>query len=93
MAAPEAGIDVALRARAVDAITTQLHRLLKRDGPITEDMLMAEHLGLSSSLGLELLLEVEEMLQVQIDVETMDPERTRTVGELATFVAGHGRPW
>jgi acyl carrier protein len=93
MAAPEAEIDVELRERAVDAIATLLRRLLRREGPVTEDMLLAEELGLSSSLGLELLLEVEELLRIQIDVETMNPERTRTVGELATFVAGHGRPW
>jgi acyl carrier protein len=93
MAAPETGIDVELRQRAVEAITTLLRRLLKREDPITEDMLMAEQLGLSSSLGLELLLEAEELLGVQIDVETMNPERTRTVGELATFVAGHSRSW
>jgi acyl carrier protein len=92
MAAPEAGIDVELRKRAVDAIATLLRRLLKREEPVTEDMLMAEQLGLSSSLGLELLLEVEELLGIQIDVETMDPEGTRTVGELASFVAGHSRP-
>jgi len=93
MAAPEAEIDVELRERALDAITTLLRRLLKREEPVTEDMLMAEHLGLSSSLSLELLLELEEQLRIQIDVETLNPERTRTVGELATFVAAHGRPW
>jgi acyl carrier protein len=93
MAAPEAEIDTELRERAVDAIAALLRGLLGREEPITEDMLMAEHLGLSSSLGLELLLEIEERLRIQIDVETMNPERTRTVGELATFVAGHGRPW
>jgi acyl carrier protein len=93
MAAPEAESDVESRQRAVEAIVSVLRRLLKRADPITEDMLMAEHLGLSSSLGLELLLEVEELLRVQVDVETMNPERTRTVGELATFVADHSRPW
>jgi acyl carrier protein len=54
---------------------------------------MADELGLSSSLGLELLLEVEEALGIQIDVEALRPDELRTVGELATFIAGHSRTW
>jgi acyl carrier protein len=93
MAAPEVEIDTEFRARVVDAITTELRRLLKRTEPVTEDMHMADELGLSSSLGLELLLEIEERLRIQIDVESMNPDATRTAGELATFVAGNSRSW
>jgi acyl carrier protein len=93
MTAPEAEIDVELRQRVVDAMSTLLRRLLELDWPVTEDMNMADELGLSSSLGLELLLELEEQLGIQIDVETMNPDQLQTVGELATFIAGHSRPW
>ena len=97
MTAPKApvdvGVDVELRQRLVDAMVAILARLLELDGPITEDMHLADELGLSSSLALELLLELEERLEIQIDVETMNPDELQTVGELATFIAGHSRPW
>ncbi|MEV8443382.1 phosphopantetheine-binding protein [Actinosynnema sp. NPDC051121] len=93
MTAPDAQVDSALRERVVEAMTTVLKRLVEREEPITEDMHMADELGVSSSLGLELLLEVEEQLGIQIDVERMRPDELLTVGELATFIAGHSRPW
>ncbi|MEU4742557.1 phosphopantetheine-binding protein [Actinosynnema sp. NPDC023658] len=93
MTAPDAQIDTASRDRVVQAMTTVLKRLVEREEPITEDMHMADELGVSSSLGLELLLEVEEQLGIQIDVERMRPDELLTVGELATFIAGHSRPW
>jgi acyl carrier protein len=46
----------------------------------------------SSLLGLELLLRLEEQLDIQIDVEQMDQDQIHTVGDLATFVASHHRP-
>jgi acyl carrier protein len=93
MTAPDAQVDIALRDRVVEAMTTVLKRLVEREEPITEDMHMADELGVSSSLGLELLLEVEEQLGIQIAVERMRPDELLTVGELATFIAGHSRPW
>jgi acyl carrier protein len=93
MSAPEAQVDGELRQRVVETMSALLMRLLERDQPVTEDMHLSDELGLSSSLGLELLLELEERLEIQIDVETMDPDELRTVGELATFIAGHSRPW
>ena len=51
-----------------------------------------EELGLSSTLGLELMLELEDQLLILIDVEEMDPDSMRTVGDMATFVASHSQP-
>jgi len=51
-----------------------------------------DELGLSSSLGLELLLELEEELSIQIDVEELDNEQMHTVGDLATYIATHSIP-
>jgi acyl carrier protein len=92
MAAPESGLDGEFRQRVVDTMTTVLSRLLDRPEPVTDDMRLMEELGLSSTLGLELLLELEDQLLILIDVELMDQDQMKTVGDLATFVAGHSQP-
>ena len=92
MTAPEAGLEGAFREQVVEVMCTVLASLLDRPEPVTEDMRLEEELGLSSTLGLELLLELEDRLEVLIDVEVMDPDHMRTVGDMATFVAGNSRP-
>jgi acyl carrier protein len=92
MTAQEAGLDGEFRQQVLDTMTTVLARLLDRTEPVTEDMRLMEELGLSSTFGLELLLQVEDQLMILIDVEVMDADQMRTVGDLATFVAGHSRP-
>ena len=92
MTAQEAGLDGEFRQQVLDTMTTVLARLLDRTEPVTGDMRLAEELGLSSTFGLELLLEVEDQLVILIDVEVMDADQMKTVGDLATFVAGHSRP-
>jgi acyl carrier protein len=90
--AEETGLDSEFRQRVLDTMTTVLTRLLDRPEPVTGDTRLMEELGLSSTLGLELLLEVEDQLMILIDVELMDADQMKTVGDLATFVAGHSRP-
>lgn len=92
MALPETGVDPEVRQRVVQATTDTLAVLLERDEPVTEDMRLMDELMVSSLLGLELLLRLEEQLDIQIDVELMDQDQIHTVGDLATFVAGHHRP-
>jgi acyl carrier protein len=92
MAAGETGLEDDFRQRVVDTMTTVLARLLDRAEPVTEDMRLMEELGLSSTFGLELLLQLEDQLLILIDVEQMDQDQMNTVGDLATFVAGHSRP-
>ena len=92
MTAQETGLDGEFRQQVLDTMTTVLARLLDRPEPVTEDMRLMEELGLSSTFGLELLLEVEDQLMILIDVELMDADQMKTVGDLATFVAGHSRP-
>ena len=91
MTAQETGLDREFRQRVVDAMTTVLTRLLDRSEPVTEDMRLMEELGLSSTLGLELLLGVEDRLEILIDVELMNPDQMKTVGDMATFVAAHSQ--
>ena len=92
MTAQETGVDGDFRQQVVDTMVTVLGRLLERPEPVTEDMRLMEELGLSSTLGLELLLELEDQLLILIDVELMDQDQMRTVGDMASFVAGHSRP-
>lgn len=92
MTTQEAGLDSEFRQQVLGLMTTVLARLLDRDEPITEDMRLMEELGMSSTFGLELFLELEEQLDILIDVELMDADHLRTVGDLATFVASHSRP-
>jgi acyl carrier protein len=92
MAAQETSLDGEFRQQVVDTMVAVLGRLLERPEPVTEDMRLMEELGLSSTLGLELLLELEDQLLILIDVELMDQDQMRTVGDMATFVAGHSRP-
>lgn len=92
MTAQEAGLQGAFRQRVIDTMTTILANLLNRPEPVTEEMRLMEELGLSSTLGLELLLQLEDQLDIVIDVEQLDQDQMRTVGDMATFVAGHSRP-
>lgn len=92
MTAQETDLDGDFRQRVVGVMTKELARLLGRTEPVTEDMRLMDELGLSSTLGLELLLEVEDQLALLIDVELMDAEHMETVGDMATFVASHSRP-
>jgi acyl carrier protein len=91
MTAQETGLDGDFRQQVVDTMTTVLARLLDRSEPVTEDMRLMEELGLSSTLGLELLLQLEDQLMILIDVEQMDPDSMKTVGDMATFVAAHSQ--
>jgi acyl carrier protein len=92
MSTQETGVDGEFRQRVVVVMTTVLARLLDRPEPVTEDMRLMEEVGLSSTFGLELLLELEDQLLILVDVELMDQDQMKTVGDLATFVAGHSRP-
>jgi acyl carrier protein len=92
MTAQEAGLNAEFRQQVVGTMTAVLAQLLDRAEPITEDMSLMEELRLSSTLGLELLLQVEDQLEILIDVEQMDQDKMRTVGDMATFVVGHSRP-
>jgi acyl carrier protein len=92
MALNETGVDAEFRQRVVEAIAALLMQLLERDEPVTEYMRLMDELNVNSLLALELLLRLEEQLQIQINVESMDPDRMETVADLATFIAGHHRP-
>jgi acyl carrier protein len=92
MTAQDTGTAGEFRQRVAEAMTATLTRLLDRTEPVTEDMRLMEELDLSSTLGLELLLELEDQLEILIDVELLDGDDMKTVRDLASFVADHSQP-
>jgi acyl carrier protein len=92
MTTQETGLDGELRQRVADTVIAVLTRLLDRSEPVTEDMRLMEELGMSSTLGLELLLELEDQLLILIDVELMDQDQIKTVGDMAEFIASNSQP-
>lgn len=85
-------IDPQLRKRVSDSMAALLTRMLRRDAPVTDDSRLMDELGLSSSLALELLLDLEEELEIQIDVEELDQDEMHTVGDLADYIAANSIP-
>jgi acyl carrier protein len=90
--APSA-VDPALRERLVDSIRDLLPHVLKREVTgTTADTALMDALGLSSTTGLELVLELEERLGLEISVEDLGRDDFGTVGTLADYVAGNLLP-
>jgi acyl carrier protein len=80
--------DTAMRERVVDGICAILPRVLRRDVPVaSEDTGLMADLGMSSTVALELMLELEDSLQLEISVEDLDRADFRTVGTLADYVS------
>ena len=84
----------ALRGQVMDSIHVILPKVLARDAEdaaleISENMRLMEDLGLISVATLELMLELEEALDIQIDVEEIEPTDLASLGALADFIAGH----
>jgi acyl carrier protein len=78
----------------MDSIHVILPKVLARDAEdaaleISENMRLMEALGLTSVATLELMLELEEALNIQIDVEEIEPTDLASLGALADFIAGH----
>ncbi|MDW3848585.1 phosphopantetheine-binding protein [Micromonospora sp. BRA006-A] len=88
----DAPADAPPRAQVVDRLTVLLTRMLRPDAPVTEQTQLMDDLGLSSSLGLELLLSLEDELEIQIDVEELDEDRMATLGDLADYITANSTP-
>jgi acyl carrier protein len=83
-----------LRAQVMDSINDVLPRLLARGSDdavpeLADHTRLMEDLGLTSAATLELMLELEESMDIQIDVEEIEPADLASIGALADFVAGH----
>ena len=83
-------LDPAVREQVIDAICDLLPKVLKREVVgVSEDTTLMAALGMSSTSGLELILELEERLEREISVEDLDRAHFDTVGSLAGYVAGN----
>jgi acyl carrier protein len=82
--------DMDLRRRIVDEMYVLLPDVLRREFPdVSEETRLMEDLGLTSSTTLELMLTLEENLEIEINVEDIEEDDVGTIGQLATFIAGH----
>jgi acyl carrier protein len=80
-------------AQLVDTICGLLPQVLRREMPaVSRDTTLMEDLAMSSTTGLELMLEIEEHLEIEISVEDLDRSDFATVGSLADYVAANILP-
>ncbi|MET7396070.1 phosphopantetheine-binding protein [Dactylosporangium sp. NPDC005572] len=85
-----ATIDPVLREQVVETICDLLPRVLKREvAGASETTTLMDDLGMSSTTGLELVLELEDRLEREISVEDLGRDNFETVGTLADYVAGN----
>lgn len=83
-------VDPALHDRLVDSIRDLLPQVLGREVTgVTADTALMDALGISSTTGLEIVLELEERLELEISVEELGRDDFGTVGSLAEYVAGN----
>lgn len=82
----------AARERVMEKIYVVLPEVLAADPAgspeLSEKTRLMEDLGLASAATLELLLGLEEVLDIQIDVEEIQPGDMACLGRLADFIAG-----
>lgn len=85
--------DSALRERIMESIHIVLPKVLSLDpdaaAGLSESTLLMEELGMTSTVTMELILELEDALEIQIDVEEMEPADVASIGALADYVTGH----
>lgn len=88
-----ATVDATLRERVVEAICELLPQVLKREVPdASEQTTLIDDLGMSSTTGLELVLELEDRLEREISVEDLGRDDFATVGTLAGYIAANLLP-
>jgi len=89
--------DEAFRGRVLDSMRVIVPKVLPGDAgqeplDLSDGARLMEDLGLTSTATLELLLELEDALEIQIDVEEIEPADLASLGTLADFIAGHVLP-
>ncbi len=84
--------DSGAREHVMESIYVVLAGLLPGDPAdrpeLSEKTRLMEELGLSSVATLELMLSLEDVLDIQIDVEEIQPTDLACLGTLADFIAG-----
>src|ERR1700756_2749091 len=91
--------DSAARERVMEKIYVVLPEVLAADPAgrpaLSEKTRLMEDLGLTSAATLELMLGLEEVLDIQIDVEEIQPGDMACLGGTAGLIAGKmaGAAW
>ena len=84
--------DSAARERVMEKIYVVLPEVLAADRAgspeLSEKTRLMEDLGMTSVTALELMLGLEDALDIQIDVEEIQPDDVACLGGLADFIAG-----
>lgn len=85
--------DSAHRERILESIHVVLPKVLSLDTDTAAGLRgstrLMEDLGMTSTVTIELMLELEDALEVQIDVEQIEPADLGSISALADFVVGH----
>ena len=80
------------RERVMEKIYVVLPEVLAADPAgrpeLSEKTRLMEDLGMTSAATLELMLGLEDVLDIQIDVEEIQPDDMACLGGLADFIAG-----
>jgi acyl carrier protein len=83
----------ALRKRIMDSIYVVLPKVLSLDSDaaveLSESTHLLDDLGMTSTVTMELILELEDALEIQIDVEEMEPADLASISALADYAVGH----
>lgn len=85
--------DSALRERILESILVVLPIVLSLDtdaaAGLSESTRLMDDLGMTSAVTMELILELEDALEIQIDIEEMEPADAASISALADFAVGH----
>ena len=85
--------EIDLRKRIMESIYDVLPKVLSLDtdaaAGFSENTRLMEDLGMTSIVTMELILQLEDALEIQIDVEEMEPADVATINALADYVASH----
>ena len=75
------------RYKAIEQIRVVTEKVLNREVPdLTADTRLLEELGLDSTGIIELLMELENTVEFEVDVDTLDPSVFQTAGSLADYM-------
>ena len=86
--APAAG--TASREQVIEGIYKLLPDVLGREpAGLAADTELTAGLGMESTVTLELILRLEELLELEVSVETLDREHLITIGSLADYIAAN----
>jgi acyl carrier protein len=85
--------DSALRERIMESILVVLPKVLSLDtgaaAGLSRSTRPMDDLGMTSAVTMELILELEDALEIQIDIEEMEPADVASISALADYVEGH----